>query len=409
MISDLRSFDAISQVATGRACDLFLPDVQANQDRLRAAIEARRVLVIGAAGSIGSATTKALAQFGPASLHTMDQNENGLVELVRDLRNSGLNLGDFRALPLDYGSSVTGRFLREVPPYDLILNFAALKHVRSEKDVYSLTQMLTTNVIKQFQLMEWLSRLDFHNRYFSVSTDKAANPVSLMGASKRLMEHVIFTDEMSAGRRAGVASARFANVAFSDGSLLDSFTRRIQKRQPIAVPRNTYRYFISLGEAAHICLLAAVCAPPKSILIPRLEASRDLHELETVATALLRHRGLVPERYELEDEARAAVQRDLARGRYPLLLSPLDTSGEKGVEEFVGRTEETFEIGMAELLAVKYRPDSDVSISGWIAQLRAALADDDNPPTKRSLVAMLTAILPQLRHHETGKWLDDRM
>lgn len=406
----LISPERLGSLATKRTAELFYDDVESRRPELCTGLEGRRVLVVGGAGSIGSATVAALAEFNPLALHVVDQSENNLAELVRDLRSSiePSGLSGFRALPLDYGSPVMRRFLAEMPRYDLILNFAALKHVRSEKDVYSLLQMLDTNVVKQTRFIEWLRALGNGGRYFSVSTDKAANPVNLMGATKRLMEHIIFSEELAADGMQ-VTSARFANVAFSDGSLLHSFSRRLDKRQPLAVPRDTRRYFVSLREAAQICMLAAVCGPPKRILIPRLDPSEDLCELESVAAAFLRYHGLEPEIHTDPLKAKRAVEGALARGRYPLLLTPLDTSGEKPYEEFLAAGEQTEEIGMRHLLAVRYRPDSKTSIRELAANLERGIADHRCTLDKSIIVRMIASAIPQFHHIETDKTLDDRM
>ncbi|MFH1741486.1 MAG: polysaccharide biosynthesis protein, partial [bacterium] len=220
----------LSSLATGRSKDLFQDDFDANIDILAERVSGARVLVIGGAGSIGSSTVKILSRYRPRALHIVDQNENGLVELVRSLRSDvePLRVEDFRTLPLDYGAPVMRQFLNDSGPYDMVLNFAALKHVRSEKDLFSLTQLLDTNIIKQMHFMGWLTAQNTHFDYFCVSTDKAARPVSMMGASKRVMEHLIFSDDIVQGFAAEVTSARFANVAFSDGSLLYGFQKRME-------------------------------------------------------------------------------------------------------------------------------------------------------------------------------------
>src|SRR5213075_197665 len=204
-------------------------------------------------------------------------------ELVRDLRGrpSGLSVRDFRTLPLDFGSATMRRYLLDAEPYSLVLNFAAVKHVRSEKDSYALLHMFDTNVLKATRLLDWLVERGGVHTYFSVSTDKAANPVNLMGASKRLMELAMFSHDATT-RGMAIRSARFANVAFSDGSLLDGWLRRLEKRQPLAAPRSTQRYFISLRESGQLCLLAALCAPPAHVVIPRLDSAAHLRALEGI-------------------------------------------------------------------------------------------------------------------------------
>ena len=281
---------SLSRTITGRTTDLFTSDMDLRQKELSERIAGSRILIIGGAGSIGSATVHALSAFRPHALHVVDQNENGLAELVRDLRSSTVELpvSDFRTLPLDFGSPIMQRFLTDAEPYDFVLNFAANKHVRTEKDVYSVLQLFNTNVVKTAHFLRWLAENNSARRFFCVSTDKAANPVNLMGASKRIMEHLVFSEEIISTQNLEVTSARFANVAFSNGSLLESFLQRIQKRQPLAVPRNTRRYFVSLREAGQICLLAAICAPHGHIVIPKLDPKNDLQDLQSIAVKVLR-------------------------------------------------------------------------------------------------------------------------
>jgi FlaA1/EpsC-like NDP-sugar epimerase len=233
----------LARLATGREKELFTEDIDRFRTELTQRIGGSRILVIGGAGSIGAATVRSLVPFGARSLHVVDQNENTLVELVRDLRSrfDASKLPDFRTLPLNFGSPIMERFLMEEEPYDFVLNFAALKHVRSEKDCCSILQMLDTNVVKPAYLLKWLVNRGGLRGYFCVSTDKAANPVNLMGASKRLMEHVIFSGEVAECRDVKITSARFANVAFSDGSLLQGWLMRLSQGQPLAVPRDTRR------------------------------------------------------------------------------------------------------------------------------------------------------------------------
>jgi FlaA1/EpsC-like NDP-sugar epimerase len=368
-------------------------------------------LVIGGSGSIGSATVRAMIPFRPRSIHVVDRNENTLAELVRDLRSGpdGLAIGDFRTLPLDFGSPIMRRFLMEQEPYDGVLNFAALKHVRSEKDIYSLLSMLDTNIVKPARLLRWLAELGFRGSYFCVSTDKAANPVNMMGASKRAMEHVAFSGEAAEGFIASVSSARFANVAFSDGSLLQSFCLRLEKRQPLAVPANTRRYFVSLAEAGHICLLAAVCAPNKHLLVPRLSSAYDLRELEPIAVEFLRMHHWEPRIYRNENEARANVEKDMSAGHYPLLITDLDTSGEKAYEEFVGADERALEIGMSRLLAVPYQPRSHGTVAAFLTKIEELLTGVGRRVEKRDIVRRLSMVVPELKHIERGKSLDERM
>ena len=403
--------DELAALATGRNTDLFLQDVQDRRLEIEQRIGGKRVLVIGGAGSIGAATVNALCEFPLKTLHVVDQSENNLAELVRDLRSrsNGLSVPDFRTLPLDFGSPIMRRFVLEEDSYDYVLNFAAIKHVRSEKDAYSLLQMLDTNVLKPARLLGWLAEKGGTRGYFCVSTDKAANPVNLMGASKRLMEHVIFSGDLAAPSQLAMTSARFANVAFSDGSLLQSFSKRLEKRQPLAAPQKTRRFFISPQEAGWICLLGAVCAPPTHLLVPRLDPADDLRELDAIAKAFLEYHGFTPKICENEAEARSAMKDALPQGRYPLLLTALDTSGEKPYEEFVGSGEKSIEIGMEDMLAVPYRPAPAGAVAGFLDKAQRLVADIETNVSKEMIIEAVSEVVPELQHIERGKGLDARM
>ncbi len=400
--------EELSALATGRTKSLFSEDVTLFQDELRRQIEGSRVLAIGASGSIGAATVRQLVSFNPDALHVVDQNENSLVELVRDLRSrfQPAQLRDFRTLPLKLGSPILVRFLNEQRPYDTVLNFAALKHVRSEKDCYSILQMLETNVIQPLHLLESLAQRGGVRRYFCVSTDKAANPVNLMGASKRLMEHVIFSREAVGDVQIKVASARFANVAFSDGSLLQGWLMRLAHRQPLAVPRDTRRYFVSLEEAGQICLLAAFIAPDRHLLVPRFRPDEML-ELSQLAVRVLERFGLKTKVLEDEDAARMAGA--APNGSYPLLLTPLDTSGEKAYEEFVGDGEESVDLALPHLLGVRYFPLQSGSLSEVLNRIEAMVHSPNVPVTREALIGEMKKLLPEFQHHASSKSLDQRL
>ncbi|WP_041929065.1 polysaccharide biosynthesis protein [Methylorubrum extorquens] len=404
----MHDIESLAAVATGRTASLFADDLAETQGAIRAAVEGRRLLIIGGAGTIGSSTTELLTRFSPAAVHLVDQNENGLAELTRNLRSREGGLGDieFKTFPIDYGSAIMGLVFDTEAPYDLVLNFAALKHVRSEKDVPSLLQMLDTNLVKNRSLMDRLAESGFAGRYFCVSTDKAANPVSLMGASKRVMEHLIFSRACTPEFRGGVTSARFANVAFSDGSLLQSFVNRLAKKQPLVAPRATSRYFVSPRESGEICAIAALIAPPDSILVPRLDPAEHLVELEAVARGFLAAHGLEVDLIEDEETAKRAA-RSAAR-RYPLVLSALDTSGEKPYEEFVGSHESVRDVGLHSFEAVSYVPAPAGSLEALLDMVDRAMSGTA-PLDKGALVSAIAAVVPELRHKETGRNLDGRM
>jgi FlaA1/EpsC-like NDP-sugar epimerase len=405
------SVDKLSSLVTKRTVSLFQDDFDYHRQNLNHQIRGSRILVIGGAGSVGNSTVRTICEFKPSVLHVVDQNENDLAELVRYLRNGieDLSSVEFRTFPFDFGSSLMLRFLTEMPAYDFVLNFAALKHVRSEKDVYSLLQMFDVNLVKTARFLSWLSKKQTTFRYFCVSTDKAANPVNFMGASKRLMEELIFSEEILVNPSQTATSARFANVAFSKGSLLESFIKRMNNLQPIAAPQKTLRYFISPHESGHICTLAAFCAPNRHLLIPVLEPESDLIELEAVAAMVLNAYGLRPRLYEDESLAIRNVKTDLKKGRYPLLLTPLDTSGEKPYEEFVGYGEETVNVGMKSLLGMKHDSKPVNSLISFIKYLEQILIHPEKAVTKDELAEYVKGLISNFEHIETGKSLDERM
>lgn len=401
----------LDTIATNRRSSLFTPDVNTFRSTLADQIGGRRILVLGGAGSIGAATLRQLLQFPCETIHVVDQNENQLAELVRDLNSTAAtrSLSDFQTLPLNINSPSFQRLLSDEPPYDFVLNFAALKHVRSEKDPYSLLQMIQTNVLEPIKLLGVLAEHGQTARYFSVSTDKAANPVNLMGATKRVMEHAIFSEEILSADNLTRTSARFANVAFSNGSLLESFRKRLEKRQPMAAPRNTRRFFVSQQEAGEICLLAAFAAPAQHILFPLLSPTTDLRPLDQIAIQFLKHQGYEPVIYEREEDARAGLDTDLAKNRYPLLITPLDTAGEKSFEEFLSDKEQQVDVGMSALGAIPYRPAPSGRIAKFISRIHELTLDRHTPLSKDRIVAEFRELVPEFQHHDSTQSLDSRM
>jgi FlaA1/EpsC-like NDP-sugar epimerase len=408
--SRLLDTEQLACAATGRTESLFAADYQSALQSMTEQLANARVLVIGGAGSIGGSVARLLATFPTAAFHVVDSNENTLVELTRDLRSQrrGIQSRDPRWVPLDFGSRIFHRFLAEQAPYDYVLNFAAVKHVRSEKDHYSLLRMFDVNVVKQAELLQILQRRNTATRYFSVSTDKAANPVNLMGASKRMMEHVMFCGEFFG--RGSATSARFANVAFSDGSLLQGWLARLAKQQPLAVPEKTRRYFVSIGEAGHLCMLAAFHQTSTQIMVPRLVDTRDLVLLDDVGRAVLERLGLKAVIYRSEAEAIDACRSDARAGRYPLLLTPLDTAGEKPYEEFVAAGEEAIEVGLRTLLAVRYLSIADPgALAAFVEKLAQWIDSPDTHFDKGQLVSMVKMLIPEFEHAESSKSLDNRV
>lgn len=343
-------------VATNRQQSLFSQTLYEHHESIENAIAGKRILAIGAGGSIGSSTAVTLAKYAPSALHIVDQNENALAEFVRQFWSMPFTpkICDFRTFPLDFGAPVAQHLLEHFAPYNLVLNFAAIKHVRSEKDPFSLLQMLDTNIVKQARFLAWLANSSPNARYFSVSTDKAANPVSFMGATKRIMEHVLFDPAFGGTHQGAITSARFANVAFSNGSLLQSFENRLARGEPLACPDNIRRYFVSLEESGHICTLASLLTPTHHIAIPNLNPEQHLVLLRDVAEAFLREHGFEPAPYDSDEEAKAAMNQDLSRKRWPLIITNADTAGEKPYEEFVAAGESQIDLGFGSIKAVPW-------------------------------------------------------
>jgi FlaA1/EpsC-like NDP-sugar epimerase len=398
---------ALSDLAAAtvrRETPLFTADCATHADTVAARVRGRRVLVVGGAGSIGSATTAQLARFAPAQLHVVDTDENGLTELVRDLRSQGIvsDRTELRTTPLDAGSPTMLRLLQNNRGYDLVLNFAAVKHVRSEKDLLSLLRMLDVNLRVTRRLLENVAGTS--ERYFAVSTDKAANPVNLMGASKRAMEHLILDEDFDVE----VTSARFANVAFSQGSLLDGWLRRLAKRQPWAVPAGAKRFFVTLEEAGQLCLLAATAAPAGRVIIPDLDPATELRDLVEVAQDVLGALGLRPDFHDDEDAARLAA-RSPRPGTWPVLVTRLDTAGEKDYEEFMAPGDVVHDAGFVALKALAVPAADKALLRATLAEVEALLVDPFRPVDAAAITDLIARVVPELDHRESTLTLDARM
>jgi len=396
----------IREKVTRRQESLLAADLLQHDGELRVRLTGRNVLVIGGAGSIGAAYIKAVLRFPVASLTVVDLNENGLTELVRDLRSTaGLRLPErLLTYPVSFGDPVFAKLFRRLGPFEVVANFAAHKHVRSEKDVFSIEAMLENNVFRARRLLELLAAHK-PERFFCVSTDKAANPVNIMGASKKLMEEVI----LAFADRVPVATARFANVAFSNGSLPLGFLERLNRRQPWSCPRGIKRFFVSPQEAGEICLMASILGASGEIFFPKLDETRDMIPFVDVALGLLDALGLEPDVCASEDEARQkAAALNGASRKYPVFFFDSDTSGEKPTEEFVAHGEETdlerF-AGLGVICNARRRDLADVD--AIIERLRGCFASET--VTKADVVGVLHGYLPTFAHIEKGKQLDQRM
>jgi FlaA1/EpsC-like NDP-sugar epimerase len=397
--------EAMTRAVTGRERSLFAADLAAQHGRIAAAVSGRRVLVVGGAGSIGSATIRELLPFAPAALAVLDTSENNLAELVRTLRSEGPGaVLDLAVQPLDYGSALTRAWLARQAPFDLVMSFAALKHVRSERDAFSLLRMLEVNLLAADRfLTACRAHGHGHGGVFLVSTDKAAEPASLMGASKRAMEQLLWSHPL-----ARATTTRFANVAFSDGSLPWSFLQRVAKRQPLAGPSDVRRYLVSPAEAGQLCLLAAVAAPDRHVLVPELDPVHDAFGFDAVAAAVLRAHGYEPAPYADDASARAAVESEAVRGRWPVVFTPSTTSGEKVMEIFLSPEEQAFDCGLTRCRAIPAAPTDRAALDAFLALVEKAISGG-TVPEKTALVAALARVVPELHHIDTGLSLDGKM
>ena len=394
----------IGQYVTKRPNSMFLNDIENNKEKLRKKIEGKSILVIGGAGSIGSSFIKAVLPFKPASLIVVDINENALAELTRDLRSTnGMYIPEeYVPYPMDFASPVFEKMFRKHCGFDIVGNFSAHKHVRSEKDIYSVEALIQNNVLHAKQLLDLLAEFP-PEEYFCVSTDKAANPVNIMGASKRIMEDVIF----AYSDRFPVKTARFANVAFSNGSLPAGFIARLQKLQPISAPSDVKRYFVSPEESGQICMLACMLGQNREIFFPKLE-KEQMMTFDKIATAFLRENGFEIKQCDSDEEAIAEAEK-LKDGStiYPVHYSNSNTSGEKAFEEFF-TDKESVDMNRLEALGIvtqKPVPDKE-KILKLFDELNSAFS---GAVSKEQVVSIIKQYLPNFEHIETGKSLDSKM
>ena len=397
--------DFVSRKVIQRADSMLINDIKVNRNELFRKIKGKKVLVIGGAGSIGSSFIKAVLSFEPGALVVVDTNENALAELTRDLRSTkGMYVPkDFIPYPMDFSSPTFEKMFRNRAGFDIVANFSAHKHVRSEKDIYSVEALLQNNVLHVKGLLDLLADYPPQD-YFCVSTDKAANPVNIMGASKRIMEDVIF----SYSDRFPVKTARFANVAFSNGSLPAGFIARISKQQPLSAPSDVKRYFVSQEESGQICMLACMLGANREIFFPKLETAQMM-TFDAIAVELLREQGYEPLMCASDDEAiRKADELKHGSKKYPVHFSESDTSGEKSFEEFY-TDEEAVDFDRFSSLSVitdKSLTDTD-EILRLLKNLEAAFQKND--VTKDDIIAIIENYLPYFEHIEKGKSLDAKM
>jgi len=387
----------------GRKTALFNEDFRKHEEFIMDVAKGLSFLVIGGAGSIGQAVVKEIFKLKPGKLHVVDISENNLVELVRDLRSSlGYIEGDFRTFAVDCGSLLFEALLAAEGPYDYFLNLSALKHVRSEKDPYTLMRMVEVNIINTESTAR-AAEAGGARKYFGVSTDKAANPVNMMGASKQIME--LFLMRRSLGLP--VSTARFANVAFSDGSLLCGFNRRMQKGQPLSAPRDVKRYFITPEESGKLCLLSCLLGENRDIFFPKLSAGLHPVTFAEIAVSYLKQLGYEAEPCETEEEARCSVQELRARNRWPCYFFDSDTTGEKQIEEFFMAGESLDLERFEDVGVIKKEALFDEGVLDAFTEAIEAMKRRGNW-SRAELVNLFKTTLPCFDHLETKKsphWL----
>ena len=388
----------------GRDHGLFEKDIFSLNPKIIKEIQKSNFLIIGGAGSIGQSVTKEIFKRNPLKLHVVDISENNMVELVRDIRSTlGYIEGDFKTFAIDCGGIEFEALIEKEGPYDYIFNLSALKHVRSEKDAYTLMRMLTvniTNTIKTFKLAKKYGA----KKYFCVSTDKAANPVNMMGASKRIMEMFMMREshEMS------ISMARFANVAFSDGSLLHGFNQRIAKKQPLSAPNDVRRYFVTPQESGELCLMSGMLGDNRNIFFPKLSKHLDLITFSDIAQRYLRDLGYEPFICKSEKDARDLAIELISTKKWPCFFFKSDTTGEKDFEEFYTNKED---LDLDKFESIGIIKNEQVYDS---EKLDLFLSKLDNLKTnricsKKEILNLFIDLLPEFTHKETGKYLDGKM
>lgn len=413
----------IKAYVTKRPESLLAADFARYAEPLHQRLDGKRVLVIGGAGTIGSHYIKALLRFPVAKLVVVDIDENNLTELVRDLRSSeGLHIPeDFTTYPVDFGSETFERLFLHHAPFDIVANFAARKHVRSEKDIFSIEAMCETNVFMARRLLDLLLKSP-PEAFFCVSTDKAANPVNVMGATKKLMEDLI----LSYANELPIKTARFANVAFSNGSLPLGWLNRLRLWQPLSCPLGIRRFFVSPIESGELCLIASVLGASGDIFFPKLAEARDMIPFDAIVKDLLDALNLGT--CACDDSATAKARADRLRqqlasanlsadatanfirsqGGYPVEFFASNTSGEKTFEEFFTATERLDTESFINLGIVKETPlHPRAEVEAIISELQGLFRS--NKADKAAIVSALSAYLPNFHHIEKGRSLDNRM
>jgi FlaA1/EpsC-like NDP-sugar epimerase len=388
----------------GRTSSLFDSDITELSYKLNSLVKGARFLVIGGAGSIGQAVTREIFKRDPAALHVVDVSENNMVELVRDIRSTiGYGSGDFRTFAIDCGGRDFEVMFEAEGPYDYVLNLSALKHVRSEKDPYTLMRMVDVNIFNTIKTLR-MSHESGAKKYFCVSTDKAANPVNMMGASKRIMEIFLMRESLTHP----ISMARFANVAFSDGSLLHGFNQRFSKRQPISAPNDVRRYFVTPQESGELCLLSCLLGNNRDIFFPKLSEKLHLITFSDIAIRYLKQLGFEPYECASEDEARGRFDELMPKKQWPCYFFKSDTTGEKDFEEFFTDKEELDMKRFESVGVIHNQPifDGD-ALDRFNDGFR--LLRNQTTWSKSDIVKLFFGMLPDFSHIETGRYLDQRM
>ena len=388
----------------GREKELFADDIKNHEKELKETASSSSFLVIGGAGSIGQAVTKEIFKRNPKKLHVVDISENNMVELVRDIRSSlGYIDGEFKTFALDIGSDIYDAFFQADGKYDYVLNLSALKHVRSEKDPYTLMRMIDVNIFNTDKTLRQAAKKGAR-KYFCVSTDKAANPVNMMGASKRIMEMFLMRRSLDIT----VSTARFANVAFSDGSLLHGFNQRIQKQQPIVAPNDIKRYFVTPQESGELCLMSTIFGENRDIFFPKLSEALHLISFADIAVKYLENLGYEPYICKDEEEARELAKSLPKERKWPCLFTNSDTTGEKDFEEFFTEKETLDMKRFQNLGIIKNDPIYDENLLNHFEQKISGMRQKGNW-SKEEIVELFFEMIPDFGHKETGKYLDDKM
>ena len=390
----------------GRDSELFSSDIVSHEDALKIIIQKSRFLIIGGAGTIGQSVTREIFKRDPRILHVVDISENNMVELVRDLRSTeGYGSGEFKTFAIDCGSIEFEALVNDQGPYDFVFNLSALKHVRSEKDPFTLMRMIIVNVFNTVKTLR-MSREMGAKKYFCVSTDKAANPVNMMGASKRIMEMFLMRESLTQD----ISMARFANVAFSDGSLLHGFNQRFLKRQPFSAPNDVRRYFVTQQESGELCLLSGLLGENRDIFFPKLSEKLHLITFSEIAKSYLKERGYKSYECQSEKEARDRAEELIAKKFWPCYFFTSDTTGEKDFEEFFTDKEDLDMNRFETVGIIKNQPIFDeTKLDEFMVGID--FLREKGTWTKEDIIRLYFGILPEFSHthKETGKYLDQRM